>query len=84
MIRTGETWRLKRRAAALSLLAALLLLAGWGAAPAFAQSIMRSPNLNISSRVPSLDRGARITLDPNLAGRAVTGLNGYTIRAQSP
>ena len=78
MSRTGESWRLKRQAAVLSLLAALLLPAGWGAAPASAQAIMRAPNLNIPSRAPSLPR-----IDPNLGGRAVTGLNGNGLRIQS-
>ena len=79
MSRTGASWRLKRQAALLSLLAAILLLAGWGAVPASAQAIMRAPNLNISSRVPSLPR-----INPNLAGRAVTGLNENGLRIQSP
>ena len=39
MIRTGEAWRLKRRAAVPSLLAALLPLMGWGVSPASAQAI---------------------------------------------
>src|SRR5579863_9263693 len=78
MSRTGERGRLKRRAAVLPLLAALLP-AGWGATPVSAQAIMRPPNLNIPSRAPSLPR-----INPNLGGRAVTGLNGNGLRIQSP
>ena len=60
-------------------LLAALLLAGWEATPASAQAIMRPPNLNIPSRAPSLPR-----INPNLGGRAVTGLNGNGLRIQSP
>ena len=64
-------WRLKTLPAIAAFLAAFLST-GWGGAPALAQSIMRSPNLNISSRIPRID--------PNIAGRSVTGLNGETLR----
>jgi Subtilase family len=67
-------WRPVLRPATICLLAALPLLAGWGARPAFAQSIMRSPNLNIPSRMPSLDHGPTLHINPNFAGRGVTGL----------
>src|SRR3984957_11260743 len=73
MIRVDTIWRLKILPATVSLLAALALFVG--GSPASAQSIMRSPNLNISSRVPTMPR-----IDPNLAGRAITGLNGNNIR----
>ena len=75
MIRVDTIWRLKILPATVSLLAALPLFAG--GSPASAQSIMRTPSLNISSRVPTMPR-----IDPNLAGRAVTGLNGNNIRIQ--
>ena len=57
---------------------ALALLLGWGAAPALAQNMMRGPNLNIGPRVP------HIMINPNLAGRAGTGLNGDNLRIRSP
>ncbi|MFZ1173801.1 MAG: S8 family serine peptidase [Bradyrhizobium sp.] len=72
--------RRKIRPALLSLLAVLSLLAGLGCSAALAQSIMRSPSLNISSRVPSIDRSMP-RIDPNLAGRGVMGL-GNNIRFQ--
>ena len=72
--------RLTKRPALLSLLAVLSLLAGLGGSAALAQSIMRSPSLNFSSRVPSIDRSMP-HIDPNLAGRGVTGL-GNNIRFQ--
>jgi Subtilase family len=83
MIRVGAVLRLKIPSAMVSLLAALSLFVGWGASAASAQSIMRSPNLNISSRVPNIDR-AIPRIDPNLSGRAITGLNGNNIRIQPP
>jgi hypothetical protein len=73
MIRLDTIWRPKILLAAVSLLAALPLFVG--GSPASAQSIMRSPNLNVSSRVPTMPR-----IDPNVAGRAITGLNGNNIR----
>jgi subtilisin family serine protease len=77
MMHVDATRRLKMRPAMLSLAAALSLLAGLAGSPAVAQNIMRSPNLNISSRIPAMPR-----IDPNLAGRGVTGLNGNNIRIQ--
>ena len=76
-------WRLKTLPAMAALLAAFLST-GWGSQPALAQSIMRSPNLNISSRVPSFDHGPHVYINPNLAGRAVTGLDRGNIRVGSP
>src|ERR1700733_4182656 len=73
MIRLDTIWRPKILLAAVSLLAALPLFVGGSRASA--QSIMRSPNLNVSSRVPTMPR-----IDPNVAGRAITGLNGNNIR----
>ncbi len=84
MTRMDANSRLKMRPASWSLPVALALYAAWGCPAASAQSIMRSPNLNISSRVPSLDHGPHISINPNLAGRAVTGLNGYNVRIPSP
>ena len=81
MMHVDATQRLKMRPVMLSLAVGLSLLAGAGGSPVVAQSIMRSPNLNISSRVPNIDR-AMPRIDPNLAGRAVSGLNGDNIRIQ--
>jgi subtilisin family serine protease len=73
MIRFDTVWRLKVLPSLAWLLAALSLIVGWGGSPARAQ-MMRSPNINISSRVPNIDR-AMPRIDPNFAGRAVTGLD---------
>jgi subtilisin family serine protease len=77
MVRVDTIWQLKIRPVMVSLLAVLSLLVGFGSSPASAQSAMRSPSINIPSRVPTMPR-----IDPNLAGRAVTGLNGNNIRIQ--
>ena len=74
MIRVDTIWRLKILPAMVSLPAIALLFVGWGSSPVLAQSAMRSPSINIPSRVPTMPR-----IDPNIAGRAVTGLNGNKI-----
>jgi hypothetical protein len=58
------------------LIVALLPVAFLGGSAALAQSIMRSPTINIPSRIPNIN--------PNLAGRAVTGLGGNILRARPP
>jgi subtilisin family serine protease len=75
MNRVDTIWRVKLRPAKLALLAALPLLVGCESPAALAQSIMRSPNLNISSRIPSMPR-----IDPNIAGRGVPGAMGDGMR----
>src|SRR3984885_4456618 len=77
MIRVDAFRPLKIRPVMVSLLAVLSLLVGWGNSPALAQSAVRSLSVNIPSRVPTMPR-----IDPNIAGRAVTGLNGNNIRIQ--
>jgi len=80
MMHGEATQRLGIQPATLSLLAALSLFSGLEASPASAQSIMRSPSLNVSSRVPSIGR-TMPRIDPNLGGRGVTGL-GNNIHTQ--
>jgi subtilisin family serine protease len=72
MVRIDAIWRHKIRPARLCLLAVLPLLAWSANPPALAQSIMRSPSLNISSRIPRID--------PNIAGRAVPSISADNIR----
>jgi hypothetical protein len=84
MIHDRANWRSKMRCAALAATAACLALACLDGPEVRAQSIMRTPNLNIGSRVQSTDIGPRITphiapavtphFDPGIAGRAETGL----------
>ena len=72
MIQDATNWRTKTRRGAVAMIAAILPLASFASSAAHAQSIMRSPNLNIQSRIPSIN--------PNLAGRAVTGVGGLIPR----
>ncbi len=76
MIHNGANRRMKMRRAALSLIAAILPLASFGSSSGHAQSIMRSPSINIQSRLPSVNPNVAPRIDPNLAGRAVTGVGG--------
>ena len=73
MIHSGADWRMKVRRVALALLATLLSFAGLGSSVAHAQNIMRSPSINVPSRIPSFNPTVVPRIDPNIAGRAVTG-----------
>src|SRR5258706_6506767 len=66
-------WRVKTRRAALALTVAALPFAYQGGSAVQAQSIMRSPNLNIQSRIPTINPTVP-RIDPNIAGRAVTAI----------
>ena len=72
MIHDGANWRMTARRAALPLIAAVLPIAVLGVSAVQAQSIMRTPNLNISSRIPSINTVPRI--DTNIAGRMTPNL----------
>jgi subtilisin family serine protease len=66
MIHDRASWRIGARRAALALIIAALPLVYLGVAAVHAQSIMRSPNINLGTRVPSLNS----RIDPNVAGGA--------------
>ncbi|MGO8913525.1 MAG: S8 family serine peptidase [Bradyrhizobium sp.] len=96
MIQNGANWRMKMRHRALALIAAILPLACFGSTAGHAQSIMRSPNLNITSRIPTIrpnlaartnpnvtarvNHDIRPRINPNVAGRAVTSVGVSTLR----
>jgi subtilisin family serine protease len=63
---------------ALALAVAALPFAYFDGSAVHAQSIMRSPNLNIESRIPSINPTVAPRIDPNIAGRAVTGIGRTT------
>ncbi len=67
MIHGRVRWRIRLRRAVLALMVAALPLAFLDAAAVHAQSIMRSPNLNIQGRIPSLNS----RIDPNIAETAI-------------
>src|SRR5260221_8302334 len=68
------SWRMKTRRAALAVAVAALPFAYFDGSPVQAQSIMRSPNLNIQSRIPTINPTVTPRIDPNIAGRAITGI----------
>jgi subtilisin family serine protease len=84
MLDDRATWRRKTRRAAVLLTTAASLFAGLDVSLASAQSIMRTPNLNIGSRVPTINPIVTPRIDPNIAGRAnnigVTGIDRTTPR----
>src|SRR6266403_1479832 len=73
MVHDHANWRVKTRRAALALTVAALPFAYLGGPAVQAQSVMRSPNLNIQSRIPTINPTVP-RIDPNIAGRAVTGI----------
>src|SRR5712671_3556926 len=69
-------WRVKTRRAALALTVAALPFAYQGGSAVQAQSVMRSPNLNIQSRIPTINPTVP-RIDPNIAGRTTPNLRTY-------
>jgi len=84
MLDDRANWRMKTRRAAVLLTTAGSLFAGLDVSLAYAQSIMRTPNLNIGSRVPSINPTVTPRIGPNIAGRAnnigVAGIDRTTPR----
>jgi hypothetical protein len=70
MLDDRANWRMKTRRAAVVLTTAAALFASLDVSLVYAQSIMRTPNLNIGSRVPSINPTVTPRIDPNIAGRA--------------
>jgi hypothetical protein len=73
MIHRRAGWQIKMRHAALALIAAALPFAYLYGPAVQAQSIMRSPNLSVGARIPTINPTVTPRIDPNIAGRAVTG-----------
>jgi len=84
MLDDRANWRMKTRRAAVVLATAAALFASLDVSLVYAQSIMRTPNLNIGSRVPSINPTVTPRIDPNIAGRAnnigVAGIDRTTPR----
>ena len=80
MVHDCASWRMKTRGAAvaLALAVAALPFAYFDGSAVHAQSIMRSPNLNIQSRIPTLNPTITPRIDPNIAGTAITGIGRTT------
>ena len=71
MVHDGLNWRMKTRRAALILSAALLPLMAFAASAVHAQSIMRTPNLNVGSRMPTINPTVAPRINPTIAARPV-------------
>ena len=84
MLDDRANWRMKTRRAAVVLTTAAALFASLDVSLVYAQSIMRTPNLNIGSRVPSINPTVTPRIGPNIAGRAnnigVAGIDRTTPR----
>jgi hypothetical protein len=84
MIHDRASWRIKLRCAVPALIAAILPFAYVSGPAVHAQSIMRSPTINIQSRIPSINTPSvpptvvAPRIDPNIAGRVDIG-SGRTI-----
>ncbi len=78
MVHDCASWRMKARRAALAVAVAALPFAYFGGSAVHAQSIMRSPNLNIQSRIPTINPTVTPRIDPNIAGTAITGIGRTT------
>jgi hypothetical protein len=76
MVRDPVNWLTKTRRAVLALSVAALPLGYLDGATAHAQSIMRSPNLNIGARIPSINPTVAPRINPDIAGRVVSGADG--------
>ena len=77
MVHDRANWRVKTRRAALALTVAALPFAHVGGSAVQAQSIMRSPNLNIQSRIPTINPTMVPRIDPNIAARTTPNLRTY-------
>jgi hypothetical protein len=73
MVHDGPSWLTKVRRTALILSAVLLPLMAFAASEGRAQSVMRTPNLNVGSRVPTINPVAPRTT-PNIAARPDVGV----------
>ena len=80
MVHDRANWRSKTRRAALALTVAALPFACLDSASVYAQSIMRSPNLNIGSRIPSINSTVMPRIDPNIANLRTPPACSYAYR----
>lgn len=82
MVDDGVNWRRMTRRAALLLAAAVAPVAL--APTAYAQSIMRTPSLNIPTRTPTINPTIAPRVNPNVAGRPSVGVNSVGIAGGPP
>jgi subtilisin family serine protease len=80
MVHDRANWRMTARRAAMALISAALALVCLDGSAVHAQSIMRWPSINIGSRIPTINPTVAPRVNPNIAGRAVTGVGRTTAR----
>src|SRR5437899_4263700 len=71
MVHDGPNWLMRTRRAALILSAAFLPLMAFAASAVHAQSIMRTPNLNVGARTPTINPTVTPRINPTIAARPV-------------
>jgi hypothetical protein len=74
MVHDRANWRMMARRAAFTVMATALPFCGLGGSTVHAQSAMRTPSLNIQSRIPTISPAVTPHINPNVAGTAVTGI----------
>jgi subtilisin family serine protease len=74
MVQDRANWRMLARNVALLAVVATLPLCCLGGSAVRAQSAMRSPSINIPSRVPTINPTVTTRINPNIAGTAVTNI----------
>jgi hypothetical protein len=81
MVHNPANWRMKARHTALALTTAALPFVFLGGPAVHAQGIMRSPSINIGSRMPSIEPGVGPRFNPNIGvtgvGRTTPNLRTY-------
>jgi hypothetical protein len=78
MVHDRERWRLKTLCAAGLLSAALLPLIALIPSAVQAQSLMRTPNMNVGSRVPSINPTVTPRINPTIAARPTVHVDRVT------
>ncbi len=81
MVDDGANWRIIARRAVPALIAAAWLFASFDDAAVQAQSIMRSPNLNIAPRLPRINPTVGARVNPTITGKAVGISRTTTVRS---
>jgi hypothetical protein len=72
MLHNRANWRISARRAALVVIATALPLCCLAGFEVQAQSAMRTPSINVPSRIPSIGPAVTPHINPNIAGTAVT------------
>jgi subtilisin family serine protease len=74
MVHDPANWRMTARRAAFAVIATALPLCCLSGSAAYAQAAMRSPSINIQSRIPTISPAVTPHINPNIAGTAVNGV----------